>query len=461
MSGQIFISYRREESRWSARSLHDRLCRDFDPTQIFMDIDAIALGEDFVKAIETTVAKCDVLIAVIGNNWLTSKDDHGDRRLDNPEDFVRMEIGAALKREISVIPVLVDAALMPRAIDLPEDLKSLVRRNALRITDTSFDGDCQRLAATIRLVLEKAAAVEQERPVATLTPPAQPEADKPSAKTPKMVHPLPPKPPEPERVKPPSPSSGGTGGKSSSKRVIAFSVIVAVPVVAGLIYLATRASQSPPPQPVPVAAVTPSPPVIATPLTPQPTTPTSTPSAAESLAQAQRYLDAKDFAKALPRLQKSAEAGDTDAMYKLGWLYGNGKGVAQDYDKAREWYQKAADAGNPVAMNNLGVLYRNGKGVAQDYDKAREWYQKAAEAGNTDAKQALAHLPAEVHLPRRVTVSPPPSTKTTRMSDEEIRAHNEKVFERLGISRMSDEEIRAHNEKVFERLGISPTPASP
>jgi hypothetical protein len=162
MSGQIFISYRREESRWSARSLHDRLCRDFDPKQIFMDIDAIALGEDFVKAIETTVAKCDVLIAVIGNNWLTTKDDDGDRRLDNPEDIVRMEIGVALKREISMIPVLVGGASIPRATDLPEDLKSLVRRNALRITDTSFDGDCQRLAAAIRLVLEKAAAVERD-----------------------------------------------------------------------------------------------------------------------------------------------------------------------------------------------------------------------------------------------------------------------------------------------------------
>src|SRR6516165_9489753 len=163
MSGQIFISYRREESRWSARSLHDRLCRNFDPKQIFMDIDAIALGEDFVEAIETTVAKCDVLIAVIGNNWLTSKDGHGNRRLDNPEDFVRMEIGAALKRKIRVIPVLVDGALMPQAADLPEDLKPLVRRNALLITETSFDGDCQRLAAAITVVLEKAAAEEQER----------------------------------------------------------------------------------------------------------------------------------------------------------------------------------------------------------------------------------------------------------------------------------------------------------
>jgi hypothetical protein len=163
MSGQIFISYRREESRWSARSLRDRLCRDFDPKQIFIDIDAIALGEDFVEAIETTVAKCDVLIAVIGNNWLTTKDDYGNRRLDNSQDFVRMEIGAALKRKIRVIPVLVDGASMPRPTELPEDLRSLVRRNALSITDTSFDGDCQRLAAAIRLVFEKAAAEQRQR----------------------------------------------------------------------------------------------------------------------------------------------------------------------------------------------------------------------------------------------------------------------------------------------------------
>ena len=128
-----------------------------------MDIDAIALGEDFVKAIEATVAKCDVLIAVIGNDWLNSKDDHGHRRLDNPGDFVRMEIGAALKREIRVIPVLVDGALMPQSTDLPEDLRTLVRHNALLITDTSFDGDCQRLAAAIRQILEEAAAKVQER----------------------------------------------------------------------------------------------------------------------------------------------------------------------------------------------------------------------------------------------------------------------------------------------------------
>ena len=82
-------------------------------------------------------------------------------------------------------------------------------------------------------------------------------------------------------------------------------------------------------------------------------------------------------------------------MNDLGWLYRNGKGVAQDYAQAREWFQKAAEAGNNVAMVNLGYLYEKGLGGAQDYAKAREWYQKAADAGNPDAKQALSRLPSE------------------------------------------------------------------
>jgi formylglycine-generating enzyme required for sulfatase activity len=271
MSGQIFISYRREESRWSARSLHDRLWRNFDPEQIFMDIDAIALGEDFVRAIETTVAKCDVLIAVIGNNWLTSKDDQGGRRLDNPEDFVRMEIATALKREIRVIPVLVDGALMPRSTELPDDLKPLVRRNALRISDTSFDGDCQRLVAAMKEVLEKAATERREREEQqTSTPSGKLEADKPATATPKVVSPFPPQPAEPKPVepkpeKPPPSSSGGSGRKRLSKQLIIVLEVAAALLVGGLIYLAIRASQSPLPQPAPITAVTPSPPVIATP----------------------------------------------------------------------------------------------------------------------------------------------------------------------------------------------------
>ena len=113
--------------------------------------------------------------------------------------------------------------------------------------------------------LEHESQAQPPIPVVPSTPAAKPEADKPSAQTPKVVYPLPPKPAEPEREKPPPSSSDGTKGKSQSKQVIAILAIAAVLVVGGLIYLANRPSQSPPPQPAPVAAVTPSPPVIATP----------------------------------------------------------------------------------------------------------------------------------------------------------------------------------------------------
>ena len=126
----------------SAGRLSDRLSNHFPSNQIFMDVDSIDLGEDFVKTIEETVGSCDVLITVIGKGWLTSCDQEGQRRLDNPEDFVRIEIATALKRDIRVIPVLVDGASMPRSGDLPDDLKALVRRNALQLGHERFRTDC-------------------------------------------------------------------------------------------------------------------------------------------------------------------------------------------------------------------------------------------------------------------------------------------------------------------------------
>jgi flagellar biosynthesis GTPase FlhF len=163
MSGQIFISYQREDSWGVAGRLSDRLREQFGRNQIFMDLDSIELGGNFMEVIETTVAKCDVLLAVIGNNWLITKDECGDRRLDNPADWVRKEIGTALHRQIRVIPILVGSALMPRSTDLPDDLKPIVSLNALRLTSDSFEGDVQRLAGAIGQVLEKVAAKEQKR----------------------------------------------------------------------------------------------------------------------------------------------------------------------------------------------------------------------------------------------------------------------------------------------------------
>jgi formylglycine-generating enzyme required for sulfatase activity len=171
MSGQIFISYRREESAASAGRLFDRLSNYFSANQIFMDVDSIDLGENFVKTIGETVGSCDVLIAVIGKGWLTSRDQEGQRRLDNPDDFVRLEIATALKRDIRVIPVLVDGASMPQPRDLPDDLKTLVHRNALVLSHDRFRPDSERLVVAVKRVLEKTAAERREHePSAAVTP---------------------------------------------------------------------------------------------------------------------------------------------------------------------------------------------------------------------------------------------------------------------------------------------------
>jgi hypothetical protein len=162
-SGIIFICYRREDSAPWAGRLSDRLSDHFPSNQIFMDVGDLAQGVDFVEAIEANVGSCDVLIAIIGKRWLILSDKEGKRGIDNPEDVVRMEIATALRRDIRVIPVLVDGASMPRLTDLPDDLKPLVRRNALQVSDTGFDDDCRRLVAAIEQVLEKKSAEQLER----------------------------------------------------------------------------------------------------------------------------------------------------------------------------------------------------------------------------------------------------------------------------------------------------------
>jgi len=178
MSGQIFISYRRDDSSAWAGRLYDGLSRHFVSNQIFMDVDTIEPGVDFVEAIEKSVGSCEALIAVIGKRWLISFDEEGGRRLNNPEDSVRIEIVTALKRGIRVIPALVDGASMPRSRDLPDDLKSLARRNALEVSHNRFSADLERLIGALERAVEKTTTQNRERepsaeqtaPVAAVTP---------------------------------------------------------------------------------------------------------------------------------------------------------------------------------------------------------------------------------------------------------------------------------------------------
>ena len=109
----IFISYRREDTAPYAGWINHRLVTEFGSEQIFFDIDTIPPGDDFVEVLSQRVESCDVLLAVIGNSWLSVKDPSGRPRIQNPEDFVAVEIGAALRRKVRVIPLLVGGARMP------------------------------------------------------------------------------------------------------------------------------------------------------------------------------------------------------------------------------------------------------------------------------------------------------------------------------------------------------------
>lgn len=138
-AGGIFVSYRRDDAAYPAGWLVDRLVGRFGASRVFKDVDSIQLGDDFVEDIMAAVGSCVVLLAVIGVGWLTATGEDGRRRLNDPGDFVRLEIEAALARDVRVIPVLVNGAPMPRAADLPASLEGLARRQALVLDPGSFD----------------------------------------------------------------------------------------------------------------------------------------------------------------------------------------------------------------------------------------------------------------------------------------------------------------------------------
>ena len=145
-----FISYRREDAAGYAGRLRASLERRLGSARVFRDVDTLRPGQDFVQAIESRLSDCAVMLAVIGRDWVNARDLAGSRRLDEPFDFVRLEIAAALARpNVLVVPVLVEGAAMPSAAELPENLKPLIRRHAVSIRDETWDGDVDRLVNVI------------------------------------------------------------------------------------------------------------------------------------------------------------------------------------------------------------------------------------------------------------------------------------------------------------------------
>jgi hypothetical protein len=152
-SGPVFICYRRDDTSENAGRLYDNLVHAFGKEAVFFDIDSIPLGVDFIQYINTQISGCSAVIVMIGRNWLKAKDHAGRRRLDDPNDHVRIEIETALAQNIPVIPVLVQGASMPREHALPSEIRSLVRRNGIDLSDTRWKGGVERLVKELEILL--------------------------------------------------------------------------------------------------------------------------------------------------------------------------------------------------------------------------------------------------------------------------------------------------------------------
>jgi hypothetical protein len=137
----VFISYRREIAAGEARALFNDLAERLGENSVFMDVDSIALGRDFRNVLQEVLASCDLMLVLIGRNWVDVKDEEGRTRLGNPGDFVRLEIEAALKRDIVITPVLVQGAHMPGAEKLPAEIKDLAYRNAFELSHSRWESD--------------------------------------------------------------------------------------------------------------------------------------------------------------------------------------------------------------------------------------------------------------------------------------------------------------------------------
>ena len=161
MARQIFISYRREDEPGMATALYFQLEKEFAPERIFMDVEGgIAAGRDFMRIIGEQVAQCDIMLAIIGKGWVSATDDDGQPRLNNAEDFVRIEIESALRLDKLIIPILINKTDMPRAKDLPDSLRPLALRHAVRLTQERVRSDMQGI---VKAVAKALSDIERER----------------------------------------------------------------------------------------------------------------------------------------------------------------------------------------------------------------------------------------------------------------------------------------------------------
>ena len=170
---QIFISYRRDDTAGYARAVYDELAREFGADRVFIDVDDIAAGQSFADVIRGAVNSSSVVLVLIGKRWRGDRDG-ATPRLDDADDFVRIEVAAALSSGAPVIPVLLDGALMPGEAQLPNALRALASRNAFEVRATAFAADMARLTVELRSTLGNAAQRGADAVAAPLPPRSRP-----------------------------------------------------------------------------------------------------------------------------------------------------------------------------------------------------------------------------------------------------------------------------------------------
>jgi TPR repeat protein len=455
MRGGVFISYRREDSHAWAGRIYDRLSNRLGHENVFFDVDNIAPGLDFIEVLSERVGNCDALVAVIGKDWLSSANKNGARRLDDPNDFVRIEIEAALARDIRVIPVLVEDATMPATDDLPESLKKLARRQGIEISHTRFDSDVERLSRALSLIegeLRQQAEPSGGR-LSKRRDQAPAAAEERSARTIDLA------------VSDPGIAAGAgdfnvapaAPGRPARHRSMPVLVAVAalVIVLAGALVLAQALLRS---GHRPTAGSHPTPTASASSLTsasrslkeaPPPEKP-----AAEGEAQSKPTVDSDPLARTREMIQPPANAGaasdvnaakalaaaqpaanpasstdfqdlvltncesDADALQVNTVSSSADKAIADcrlalkshptnpqvqyrlaqaliskgSYPEAISLQRQSAESGFAPAQTALGEQYQAGNGVTQDYAQAMAWYSKAADQGYAAAQLNISGL---------------------------------------------------------------------
>lgn len=160
---RVFLSYRRGDAGAYAGRLSDSLRERLGAKSVFQDVTAIAPGQDYVAVIDRALGDSDAVLAVIGTGWLTASTPEGARRLSDPDDYVRLELGRALRQSVRVVPVLVGGATVPAAPDLPDELQGLVNRQAVVLHDETWHQDVDGLVRSLRG--ESAVPARRRRPL--------------------------------------------------------------------------------------------------------------------------------------------------------------------------------------------------------------------------------------------------------------------------------------------------------